>query len=259
MTPEARACDERIRQLYGEGLERDAGNLHVLALWQAPNGPPRIIRIDSHAPQSETDRFALHLTRARADIVVTSGSILRAEPDLVHEIGDSDAMRREFRAWRSEVAGRNQPPQDLVLTRDRDLDLGHPLFRSPGRHILYTEQATAATLEPLAQARGIRVVGRPAPSLRDALAWLRDNTGARTIALEVGVRASAPLYDPPLAVDEILLSLYLEPQLPETQRGAPFFELAQLAEHFDTVGTPVVRHEASGRWRFQRLRRKRPR
>lgn len=257
MTPEARACDERIRQLYGEGLERDAGNLHVLALWKAPDGPPRIIRIDAHAPQSATDLFALHLTRARADVVVTSGSILRAEPKLVHEIGVSNAMRRELRAWRREVTGRSEPPQELVLTRGRDLDLDHPLLRAPSPCILYTGQAAAAELEPLAQARGIRVVARPAPSPRDALAWLRERTGAKTIALELGVRASAPLYEEPLAVDELLLSLYLEPDLPEAQQGAPFFELTRLASHFDTMDAPVVRHEASGRWSFRRLRRKR--
>lgn len=255
MTPEAHRCHGHIVELYGSGLAGDVGTLHVLALWKAPEGPPRIIRVDENAPASETDRFVLHLARARADAIVTSGSILRAEPRLSHEIGDGDEMRRELAAWRREVLGRAASPLSLVLTRGADLDLDHPFFESAAPRIIYTGQDAAGALEAPARERGIRVVGSPGPGLREAIAWLRCKADARNISLEVGATASRPLYEEPLGVDEILLSLYEEPEWTEVQPGEAFFDLDELERRLPETGAPVVRRETSGTWSFRRLRR----
>ena len=134
----AHRCQQRIVELYGPAPVGEVGVLHGLALWKAPSGPPRVLRIDENTPRSETDRFVLHLARARADAIVTSGSILRSEPQLSHEIGHDAGMKHELDAWRREVYGHANPPLSLVLTRGANLDLAHPFFADPVGKIVYT-------------------------------------------------------------------------------------------------------------------------
>ena len=255
MSEAAHRCQERIVELYGPAPVGEAGVLQGLALWKDPSGPPRILRIDENAPGSETDRFVLHLARARADAIVTSGSILRAEPDLSHEIGHGTPMQRELDAWRREVRGHDNPPLSLVLTRGENLDLAHPFFRGRAPRIIYTGEDAAKTLQGPAGERGVRVVGRPEPSLRDAIAWLRTEAGAQSVTLEVGANASRALYREPLGVDELLLSLYEETALDEAHRGDAFLEFEEIGRLLPTASPRVLRHEASGTWSFRRFRR----
>ena len=257
MSEAARRCEARIAELYGSVPVGGVGVLHGLAAWRAPSGPPRVLRIDENTPESNTDRFLLHLARARADAIVTSGSILRAEPRLTHEIGHDDEMQRELGAWRREVHGRNASPLSLVLTRGANLDLSHSFFSDPTGKIIYTGHDAARTLQEPARERGIRVVSRSAPSLRDAIDWLRTEAGARGITLEVGANASRALYDEPTAVDELLLSLYEEAHLDEAHRGESFIELEKIERALPRTSPGIVRNEASGRWSFRRFRRDR--
>ncbi len=248
-------CQQRIADLYGPGPVGGVGVLHVLALWKDPSGPPRVLPIDENAPESETDRFVLHLARARAEAIVTSGSILRAERDLTHEVGHDAEMKRELDAWRREVRGHPTPPLSLVLTRGEDLDLDHPLFAQPDRKIIYTGKDAAKALQGPAGERGVRVVGRTSPSLHDAIAWLRTEAGAESITLEVGANASRALYQKPLGVDELWLSLYEEADLDEAHRGEAFIALEELGRLLPVTSAGTVRLEASGTWRFHRFRR----
>ena len=86
MEDEVGEVDRRVAALYGEVDWRGArGVLQVAAVadraWVA-------IAIGPAAPSSATDRFVLGFARARSDAIVTTGAILRAEPDLVHELSD---------------------------------------------------------------------------------------------------------------------------------------------------------------------------
>ena len=255
MSEAAHRCQQRIVELYGPVPVGEVGVLHGLALWKGPSGPPRILRIDENTPKSETDRFVLHLARARADAIVTSGSILRAEPDLTHEIGHGATMQHELGAWRREMRDRDEPPLSLVLTRGNNIDLAHPFFTGPAQKILYTGKEAAKALQGPAGERGVRVVGRPSPSLRDAIAWLRTEAGAQRVTLEVGANASRALYQKPLGVDELWLSLYEETSLDEAHRGEVFIELEELGRLLPPTSPGVLRREASGAWRFRRFRR----
>lgn len=254
MTPAARRCQARIIELFDDDLRGETGVLHGLALWRAPSGPPRIIRIGEKSPASEIDRFLLHLARARADAIITSGSNLRAEPNLNHFVGDGFSMQNELKAWRNEVRGSSLSPTSLVLTQGFDLDLNHPFFKDSAPRIIYTGNAAAEILAEPAQERGIRVVESRAPSLSNAIEWLRTETTATNITLEMGAHASRALYQQPPGIDELILSLYEEPQLPRAQQGDVFLELDELEQLLGPPSKPRMRREASGTWSFRRFR-----
>lgn len=255
MTPEARRCEEAIGDLYGETLTDAPPLLQPLALWSDPKGGLFLIAINESAPASETDRFALELSRARADVIVTSGSILRAEPNLSHDVTENTAFHESLAAWRREALGKAEPPTSLVLTTRDDIDLRHPLFAAKRPAVIYTSSNAAESLNTRSAERGIPVVGDPSPSLRKAIAWLRKNRGAETVSLEVGAALSRPLYEtqPPL-VDEVMLSVFLEPQLPEGAKGPRFVDLERLKERLPRASREAIRNEASGKWSFRRLR-----
>ena len=79
--------------------------------------------------------------------------------------------------------------------------------------------------------------------------------GAENISLEVGANASRALYQNPLGVDELWLSLYEEADLDEAHRGAAFIALEELDRLLPMTSAGAVRREASGTWRFHRFRR----
>lgn len=255
MNAAATACRERIRSLFRDDLCEDAGVLQVVSCWRPPTGSSRVIAFGASAPASPTDRFVLDLARSRADAIVTTGNILRAEPNLTHGIAGPATDRAELDAWRRESLGRSEPPLSLILTGGQGLDLDHPLFQAGNPCVVYTRNDTAERLREAAGERGIEVVGREAPSLRTALAWLREQREARTVSIEAGPTATLPLYEEPIAVREIMLSLYEETELTEAAQGPAFLHPGELdARGFQ--GEPrVTRQEPSGRWSFGRLLR----
>ena len=119
--------EERIARLYGDDVDwcTATGRLHVAAIHAASE---RVLAIGPAAPPSETDRFVLGLARARADVIVTTGSILRAEPELVHRFAETPQADAAFAAWRRSVLGRADPPRLLVLSASGDLPKAHPAF-----------------------------------------------------------------------------------------------------------------------------------
>ena len=216
-------CAQRIREIYGDDLLGPAGVVHVTSAWSAPDGRLFSLRIGPDTPHSATDSFALELARARADAIVTTGQILRDEPGLTNALRDP-----ELGAWRRERLGKLEPPLTLVLSRGADLDRSHPLF--------------AASEVSVRNA-----------SLRDSLGWLRDERGIASVAIESGPSTARALYDEPLAVDELMLSICRTPLLPEGARGAELFDLSVLDRLFEQR-SECTREEESGTWSFLRFR-----
>ena len=236
--------DRRARSLYGEELRRGEGVLHVVAVAREEGGlrPMRI----GPAPTSETDAFALGLTRARVDAILLTGSILRAEPELRYDLPPALAV------WRREVLGLSEPPLLLVLTRG-DVPAEHPIWEGEAQPVVYTSEAGLKSVEALPK-RVVRVVEKASPSPTRALRYLRKFRGCRAISVEAGPTVAVPLYDEPSQIDELLLSVF-EGKIPKEARGGYFLDVATLAEKLELCGGPTTVEEPSGRWTFSRWRR----
>jgi hypothetical protein len=220
--PEER-CARRIRELYRADLLAPAGVVHVTSAWRDPGGRLFSLRLGPKTPRSATDSFALELARARVDAIVTTGQILRDEPGLTSALRDPALI-----AWRRERLGKLAPPRVVVLSRDRHLDRSHPLFTTA------------------------EVSVRNA-NLREVLAELRDEQGVASVAIEAGPATTRALYEEPLGVDELMLSICRMRELPPGVRGGELLGLDSLNRLF-RQRNEQVRHEESGAWSFLRLR-----
>ncbi len=271
----SRSLDRRIDALFGPGIDwrLENGVVHVTAIGASSRAA---LAIGPDAPRSETDRFVLGFARARADVIVTTGAILRAEPELVHRTAEDPAQAAAWTRWRAERLGRTEPPELLVLSASGALDLAHPAVRAAPRTIVWTTEAGRARLGRVDAAR-VEVImpsadsadsadsagGAAQAALAAALRGLRERTGAtrvETIVIEAGPRATAGLYACPRSaqeIDELLLGVFeggcfpavAGPLMPETDR---------LAQCFCAAPRSRVRvEEPSGPWRFERHRRPR--
>jgi len=196
----------------------DAGVLQVTSVWEPPDRPPCVLRIGPESPCSARDAQWLAEARAWAEAIVTTGRILREEPQLVHHPAATGAM------------GTGSPPRLLVLTR-AGVDPAHPALHAGLPFELY------------------------AGPLREGLAHLRRRHGVRRMLVEAGPSTALSLYDDPLAVDALWLSRFLEPTLAPALRGGPFLGPERLASLFARHSAPERRREESGRWCFQRYAR----
>ena len=249
---------QQVEALYGDPLTHPAGVLHVTSVWERPtaagDGTDLVtLRIDEHAPPSRHDFFVLNLCRARADAIVVSGKILRDEPEVRHTLQGPAELPEALAAWRREQLSKSAPPISAVLTSGRGLDLDHPLFASAHRPTLFTTPDGWRALEEAATQRGIGAVTDPAMTLRKAIDYLQSQ-GARTISIECGPRTSAGLYDAPVAVDELLLSVF-EGELPSRSQGAVLRRRDELEELLERQGPGARRRSESGPWRFERFLR----
>lgn len=251
------AVERAIEALFGGVLA--AGLVHVTALWADPEGPARTIAVgDEAAPQSDWDAFSLSLCRARADAIVTTGANLRAEPELEHALIAPEPAATALAAWRREQRRREQGPEDrrrdepplsVVLTSGRDLDLEHPIFA--GRAAIATSADGAERVREAAEERGVEVMTFADPGPHAIVARLR-RRGARLVVAELGPSTARQLYRPPTAIDELLLSTYLAPDLPESARAAPLLPDAALEGRLPRLARAVRIEEKSGPWRFER-------
>ncbi len=248
----------RLRALYG-AVPDDSGVIHVTAVWRAPSGPPRVLRIGPATPRSDTDFLVLNAARARAGAIVTSGRVLREEPGVTHALQGPDAVVRDLERWRRDELGLEAAPLSAVLTSGRELDLDHPLLAS-GRALLFVPEEAVAALRARARARGraVEVVGHPAPDVRALVAWLREFRDVHTVSIEAGPTTARELYRSPLAVDELLLSVFEGASLPAGVEGPPFLSGAELARLLPRATPPVQVAEPDGPWSFTRLRRASP-
>ncbi|MGH1341472.1 MAG: hypothetical protein ACRBN8_07975 [Nannocystales bacterium] len=244
--------ESMLHGLWGqEALARDAGVLHVVSTW--PRGDARhVIRITEQSPKSDTDFFLLNLARARADVIVTTGRILREEPHLDYSL--PAAWAPGMLAWRKAAMRRADPPKVAVLTSGRDLDLDHPAFHGWARPVVLTSQDAARALRPRVPGH-IDVIGLKLPSPREAIAWARA-LGATTISIEAGPSTARALYADPVLVDELWLSEFLESDLPHALRGPVVFEGMPGGGALAPIGARALRHEVSGQWRYSRFGRR---
>jgi len=229
----AEEVDALARRLYGE-VPRETGVLHVTACWRSPEGALETMAIRQETPKSVHDFFALELARARADVVVVSGKILRDEPGLRYDLSPP------LREWRAQ----DEPPLLLVLTSGRGLDVGHPAFRSWARPVVFTSEEAARQIE------GVKVVAHPEPSPAAAIEWARARGG--TVSVELGPKSSGPLHEAGL-VDELLLSVF-HGELEDDLRAGTLGDEAAILSRFENTSSPVSVEEPSGRWSFRRAR-----
>ena len=215
-------CARRIEEVYGRRLPEPAGVLHTMSAWRNPEGRLFVLRIGPETPRSATDAFALGLTRARVDAIVTTGQILRDEPALTSDLRDPRLV-----AWRRERLGKLQPPLIVVLSRGPGLDRSHPLF-------------------------GAAEVCVRSTGLREALAWLRAERGITSVAVEAGWSTTRSVYDRPLVIDELLLSICQSPELPPGIQGGALSSLGAFARLFGQR-SEYQSNEESGPWSFLRF------
>ena len=246
---------QRIEALYGDwdpSAEVSGGVIHVASVWQDAPGHWRVIDIGPHAPPSKYDRFALDLARARADLIVTTGAILRAEPELRYELRSDFA--EELEAWRARERS-SVPPTVVILTSGQELDFGHPTFHGWAIPVVFTAASQVESLRARAPG-GIEIVGMSEPTPRNLLSWARHDRRAETLVLEAGIRTSAQLHEPPVAVDELMLSVFEGASLHPHARGRSFVSPAHIQRSFDEPRPARRIAEPSGPWSFHRYVRR---
>ena len=247
--------ERRVVEIYGSDLLGDRGVIHVTSVWAESARNLVALRIGSETPRSETDSFVLNVARARADAIVTTGKILREEKQLTHDFQGTKEARGAFATWRKERLGKLEPPISLVLTSAQNLDLEHPLFGCGTLPMVFTSLEGGERVGESAVSRGIELVSRPTPSLRDAIAYLREDHGAGNIVIETGLSTSRSLYESPVLLNELMLSIYSGPRLPSSVKGQRFSSVPQLGLIFPLAGSTFQTDEESGRWIFRRFTR----
>lgn len=238
-------------EILGVDPASTAGCVQTMATWLDPNGARVALRICAATPRSETDFFLLNLARARADAILTTGNILREEPDVTHALQGPGAVPEALADWRRNVLGLRDPPWLLVLSSGRSLPPTHPAFRASVRPVLFVPEEAAAELserfEGIARVEGVARTGA-----REAVAWLRAN-GATRLTIEAGPTASSSLYDAPSLVDEVWRSTYQEHELLNDVIGPSLLPDPALDTLLPVRTGGATIREPSGPWFFERL------
>ncbi|MEM6457319.1 MAG: hypothetical protein AAF772_19685 [Acidobacteriota bacterium] len=267
----ADAVDALVETLYGAPPSDDDGPVfHITAAWRPPDAPDDapdvVMAIRDATPPSLLDAFVLGAARMRADAIVTTGANLRAEPELTHDPIGPPALIAALRGWRrARRPATPERPYSLVLTSGRGLDFAHPLLRAGDaddapRIIVYTGLDAARRLggrDDLDRER-VTVIGAAEPSMRGAIDYLQQRRGCDVIAIESGPSSAGPLYDPPMRIDELRLSLCHADALPaDLHAGAlPSDLLARLPDGPATREDAARARSADGVvWSFQQRRR----
>ncbi len=249
----ADAVSSAIRRLYGPGFH-GTGVVHVTSVWRRDPDTQLVIRIGPDAPACAFDQLVLNWTRARADAIITTGRILRQEPELSHQLQGPGSSAQGLARWRTEVLGKTRPPISLLLTSGRDLDFAHPLFSGPGRVVILTDRRGGWNLESRASDAGVEIVALDNPTPRDAIGLLRLEFGCATISVEAGPSVSRQFYEPPTVIDELLLSVYGGEPLPPAARGQRHVTPKQIEAAFRQPypAYSVVGDDGRSPWDFYR-------
>jgi riboflavin biosynthesis pyrimidine reductase len=253
------ALDERIASLYGEvDWGGCAGVIQVAAIASPIN---RIIALGPAAPRSPTDRFVLGLARARADAILTTGSILRGEPKLVHQYAEDLEEDAALAEWRRRVMGRSDPPALIVLSGSGNFPLDHPALSASKSGFIWTSRAGRDRIRRGDLDYSIEVepeaVTRSGTGVAAAIEAAKRDLSAQTISIEAGPSTAATLYSEdstaPFGIDELLLS-HFEGELQPPAMGPPFISADVIASYFDAPVSSQRVEESSGSWRFERSR-----
>jgi riboflavin biosynthesis pyrimidine reductase len=271
------AIEKRARTLFGEVDWSAAGGvIHVVAIAEAPRV---VLAIGAHSPVSATDRFVLGFVRARSDAIVTTGAILRSEPELVHRFSEDPDEEQALADWRLLTLGGSSAPELIVLSRSGELSAAHPAIRFASSGFVWTSERGRARLGARLGALEVVVadqtgVAGSGTNVARALAFARSRSGIETLALEAGPNTAHRLYlrseeldvegdregsgnskevlGP--GVDELILSRFggrLDPRA----IGPRFIAQEQIDALFSQPLSEVRVEEASGPWRFERYRR----
>lgn len=246
------SVDRAARMLFGSPLDTRPAVSHSFAAWREAAGQPlTTININEHGPKSELDWLALHISRARADGIIITGKILRDEPNLTYDLGADPRWGDALQSWRERRWGVCHPPWILILTRRGDIDFEHPVFHGWGRPLIFTTDRTAT--RKLAAAP-CPVVSDEAPDIRRAIRHLHLARDCECVSIEAGPSTARELYDRPMAVKELLLSVYQEPSLDPRAKGDPLVDLSTIRGLFHNE-TSAAHRDAGHHWSFYRLRR----
>ena len=262
---DAASLDQQIASLYGDiDWSSAQGLLHVASIVDSSRA---VLAIGPAAPISATDRFVLGLARARAEVIVTTGAILRSEPTLIHRYGENDELDDALADWRSRVCGRSRRPALVVVSRSGDFPIDHPALREAETGIVWTSKDGARRIGSIANDLGhFSVADGSARSsvttgLADSVASLIEEVSerldARTILIEVGPTLARTFYPEQAGVrpriDELLLSRF-EGDVANAAIGPSFESESVLASMFSQAQTSVRVDEPSGTWCFERYR-----
>ena len=249
---DADSVDRAARALFGSAIDTRPAVSHSLSAWRSAEGVPlTTIQINEHAPKSELDWLALHISRARADGIIITGKILRDEPELSYSLEADDRWGTALQKWRERRWGIFEPPWLLILTERGDIDFDHPVFQGWGRPMIFTSDRTAC--RKLA-ASPCPVVADEAPDIRRAIRHLQLSRDAECISIEAGPSTARGLYDRPMVIKELLLSIYMEPTLHPDAHGDPLVRLSRVRALFHNETSAAHRDEGK-HWSFYRLRR----
>jgi riboflavin biosynthesis pyrimidine reductase len=264
---DARELEHRIESLYGDVDWRNAdGLLHVAAIDAATGA---VLAIGPASPASATDRFILGLARARADFILTSGSVLRAEPDLVHAFSEDAKLDQALRTWRRRVLECDGEPSLVIVSYSGDIPLKHPSLGASRAGIVWTAKhgrnRLGSSVSHFKVEEGIvessQGEQREGPEIGQSLGrlieFLRTRHSAKTILIEAGPTLSQAFYVRPaadsLCLNELLLSRF-EGDVPPEALGPSFVSEETIGEVFPNPCTRTTIREPSGRWHFERYR-----
>jgi hypothetical protein len=246
------SVDRAARALFGSALDIRPAVSHSFAAWrEAPDKPLTTININEHSPKSELDWLTLHIARARADGIVITGKILRDEPNLAFSLVADPRWGDALVSWRERRWGLCEPPFILILTKAGDIDFDHPVFHGWGQPVIFTTDRTAT--RKLAAAP-CPVVSDEAPDIRRAIRHLQLERNCECVSIEAGPSTARDLYERPMLVKELLLSIYLGPSLDERAKGDPLVMLSKVRDLFRRE-TSTTHRDGSQHWSFHRLRR----
>jgi riboflavin biosynthesis pyrimidine reductase len=244
----AHAAQDLAESLFGPGACGGQGVIHCCDTARNHDGRLHVLRIGPHAPRSEHDFFALNLTRARADALLTTAENLRSEPELSHALAGIHAV--ELAALRAELLGKTEKPHCAILTRSGDLPLVHPVWSDGTPKLVFTEPENAGALQHKLDQRA-QVVAVRELTPRKAIQWLKQELGAEVVGIEAGPRTVGELYESPALVDELVLSRFASAGLAPEALGGVLPADARLFAGMTCVHEST-REEPSGCWVFQR-------
>ena len=237
-------------EMFGSSLGSETGVIHVAAVAAADLAENRVLRITPGTPKSAYDAFVLSVSRARASFIVTTGRILREEPNLTHDYLCGEETNRALASWRRDVVGIREPVRVLVLTSGRDLDARHPVFSGLRPVIVYTTRSGARAVRRRVLPT-TRIVAADDPNIENVIDFAVNECGANTVSIEAGPSTTRALYVPSLKVDELLLSAFHGSMAPSLLGGS-FLSADVLHRVFRRSASYEVGND-DGKWSFHRF------